>query len=116
MKRTIAGVIFLVVTAAYASDQEVTCTYFTSSGQKETFIFGDGWAVHQGRGVETGKPVQRDYQCWHSPPPFSCWDYSDAPRYKVLSREEDKVVGVYGNIESDLYPPLVVYYDVKCDD
>ncbi len=106
----------LVATAAYASGKELTCTYFTDAGRQEQFIFGDNWAVHQYRGVDTGKPAQSDFECWDFPPPYTCWNYENAPRYKVLSLEKGKIVIVYGNVEStSRWPPHVVYYDVECD-
>ncbi len=96
---------------AQANEEQVTCKYTTSKGQEETFVFGDGWAVHRYYGADTNKPSQRDYECW--PFGFRCWDY-DAPRFTVLARDDDTVLNVFGNAEFP--PPLVVVYDVSCDD
>ncbi len=109
----LSSVIFLLVlsNAAKANDDQVTCKYITSKGQEEAFIFGDEWAVHRYYGAETNKPHQIDYECWLIG--FKCWDY-DAPRFKVLERKGDVVISAFGNIESP--PPIVVVYDVSCDD
>ncbi len=100
---------------AFAQDEQLVCQTISEDGSDNgVFTFGPKWAVHRYDGALSGKPEQVDYGvCWPFGPPI-CWDYSEAPRFRVLSLDGDTVVNVFGNIDS-AYPPIVLIYAVECE-